>query len=194
MNILSELFVGAVAPESLGVRVERLNEALSPLIVTREGLYPGSMGLLLLHDWEWRETSERYEEVDQSSIERLVELVEEEPLEFLDTVPGREGRLILPSDASTEWSLTLFHFFEDQGEILLDSGSVSLAGVEPFNVGDRIEQILRAPLDWLKLRRQRDCRPRAEDLICRREKCAGECRRYKKSDENRTRLVCACVF
>ena len=95
MNILSELFVGAVAPESLGVRVERLNEALSPLIVTREGLYPGSMGLLLLHDWEWRETSERYEEVDQSSIERLVELVEEEPLEFLDTVPGREGRLNL---------------------------------------------------------------------------------------------------
>jgi hypothetical protein len=194
MNVLSELTVGTIALESLGMEADRLNDAVSPLIVTRDQLEPNSIGLLFLQEWEWREASERYEEADQSTIERLADLIEEEPLEFLDAVPGREGRLILPSDASAELSLTLFHFSEDQGEILLDSGSISLEGVEPFGLGGRMEQILRAPRDWLNLRRRRDCRPKAEDLACRLERCQGECRRYKKSDENRTRLVCACIF
>jgi hypothetical protein len=89
----------------------------------------------------------------------------------------------------------LFEFSQLGDDLVLDVCSTFVGpDLDQDELINLTVRVLSSPHEWLKRRRQRDCTPKLWDQTCNNSGCKGECRAYKKSDDDKTRLLCTCIW
>jgi hypothetical protein len=189
-NLLAEILAGEYFINGTSVDPSVARRVLDPFIYRPSDSVVGALGVLRFVSYEFEEIVQRIPEGDDlipNSLEVL-------PLEALDAIRGDDGYLVLPTDTSDTPEVMLFEFANMGDDVVLDAVATPFApdGLDQLIGG--LSNILGSPRRWMRRRRRRRCRPRANDLLCKSDHCEGKCRPYKKSDEHRVRTLCACCY
>jgi hypothetical protein len=167
-------------------------DAFNALTFRRTEAKPGEMGFLAYSMGEWLEIAAQIPEGGDEVIRRFLQ--QGEP-EFTEVLPSRERHIALPNDVAGNPEIILFEFSQLGDELVLETRSMFVeSGLDQNELISLIVRVLSSPHEWLKRRRQRDCTPKLRDLTCNNTRCKGECHTYKKSDEDRTRVLCTCIW